>query len=249
MASDDPTDGGSTTPGADPFLHDTDPGFVTYFNSWIRTECDADSSLLDGRTRQIVRIASVIAANGQARFRVLADGALDIGVSPVELKEIVYQAVAYVGYATVSDFLRITNELLRERGVELPLPDQSTTTPQNRLERGREAQERIVGTEQVAGMYAGAPADEQHLQRYLSANVFGDVVARDGLDLPTRELVTFAMLVALGGADEQVKGHVRGNLNVGNDRATLLAVLTALVPAVGYPRVLNGLAALDAITA
>ena len=73
-------------------------------------------------------------------------------------------------------------------------------------------------------MYASAPDDEQHIQRYLSANCFGDHFTRTGLDLPTRELLTFAMLVALGGCDPQVKGHVAANLNVGNDRAVLLAV-------------------------
>ena len=56
------------------------------------------------------------------------------------------------------------------------------------------------------------------------------------------------MLVALGGADAQVKGHVAGNLNVGNDRGTLLAVLTQLLPFIGYPRTLNGLAALNEVT-
>ena len=109
-------------------------------------------------------------------------------------------------------------------------------------------QKRIVGDDRVEAMHADAPEDEKHFQRYLSANCFGDHLTRTGIDLAHRELLTFAMLVALGGADAQVKGHVAGNLNVGNTRATLLAVLTVLVPFIGYPRTLNGLAALDAIT-
>jgi 4-carboxymuconolactone decarboxylase len=55
------------------------------------------------------------------------------------------------------------------------------------------------------------------------------------------------MLVSLGGCDPQVKGHAAANLRVGNDRATLLSVLTHLLPFIGYPRTLNGLAALDAV--
>ena len=109
-------------------------------------------------------------------------------------------------------------------------------------------QNRIVGEDKVAGMYAAAADDEAHFQRYLSANCFGDYVARSGIDLQTRELLTFSMLVALGGADAQVKGHVAGNLNVGNGRATLLTVLTKLLPFIGYPRTLNGLAAVNEIT-
>jgi 4-carboxymuconolactone decarboxylase len=66
-------------------------------------------------------------------------------------------------------------------------------------------------------------------------NCFGDYLTRTGIDVPTRELLTFAMLATLGGCDAQVKGHVAGNLNVGNDRARLLSVLTALIPFIGYP--------------
>ena len=61
-------------------------------------------------------------------------------------------------------------------------------------------------------MYANAPEDLIHIQHYLSANCFGDHVPRSGLDLAVRELLTFAMLVALGGCEPQVKGHVAANL-------------------------------------
>ncbi|MCW2528099.1 MAG: carboxymuconolactone decarboxylase [Pseudonocardiales bacterium] len=92
------------------------------------------------------------------------------------------------------------------------------------------------------------PADEVHFQRYLAANCFGDTVGRGGIELDVRELLTFSMLVALGGADAQARGHVNGNLKVGNTRERLLAVLTVLVPFIGYPRTLNGLAAVNDIT-
>ncbi len=57
------------------------------------------------------------------------------------------------------------------------------------------------------------------------------------------------MLAALGGCDQQVKGHVAANLHVGNDRAKLITVLTQLLPFIGYPRTLNGLRAIDEVAA
>jgi 4-carboxymuconolactone decarboxylase len=48
--------------------------------------------------------------------------------------------------------------------------------------------------------------------------------------------------------DELFPGHVAGNINVGNDRAVLLAVLTQLLAFIGYPRTLNGLAAINEVT-
>ena len=59
----------------------------------------------------------------------MAGAGLTVGLTPVELKEIVYQAVPYVGMAKVFDFLHAANDMLSERGVQLPLPGQSTTTP------------------------------------------------------------------------------------------------------------------------
>lgn len=106
-------------------------------------------------------------------------------------------------------------------------------------------QSKVIGAERMASLYNDSPADELHLQRWLSANCFGDHYTRGGIDLPTRELLTFAMLVAHGGCDPQVRGHVSGNLNVGNGRQLLIDVLTQLLPFIGYPRTLNGLRAVD----
>ena len=55
------------------------------------------------------------------------------------------------------------------------------------------------------------------------------------------------MLVALGGCDPQVKGHVAANLNVGNDRSRLIEVVTQLLPFIGYPRTLNALRVIDEV--
>src|SRR5919206_1656065 len=138
--------------------------------------------------------------------------------------------------ARVFDVLHVTNDILSERGVQLPVEGQSTTTPETREAKGLALQKEIVGAERIDRMYASARPDEIHFQRLLSANCFGDYVTRSGLDLRTRELLTFAMLVSMGGCDPQVRGHVAANLRVGNDRALLLGVITQLLPFIGYPR-------------
>jgi 4-carboxymuconolactone decarboxylase len=68
-----------------------------------------------------------------------------------------------------------------------------------------------------------------------------------GIGVPVRELITFAMLTALGGCDPQVRSHVAANLNVGSDRQTLIGVITVLLPFIGYPRTLNALAAINEV--
>lgn len=233
-------------PGHVSTLAVTDPELIEIFDNFAFDEVLRHSRLAT-RTRLMVQLAALIACGALAEYRVMLGAALTVGVTPIEAKEIVYQAVPYVGMGRVFDFLHATNDVLTARGVQLPLEGQSTTAPETRTERGLDVQRQIAGADRVKAMYANAAEDEQHLQHLLSANCFGDYLTRGGLDIPTRELLTFSMLVSLGGADAQARGHVAANLNVGNDRALLLRVINQLLPFIGYPRILNALAAINEV--
>lgn len=220
-------------------LKRTDPELMEVFDNFAFDEVLSHGEL-DTGTRLLVILGSLIAGQALGEYRVMLGGALNVGVTPIEVKEIVYQAVPYVGIAKVYDFIHATNEILESRGITLPLEGQSTTTPETRLEKGLALQKEIFG-ELIDKMYQDSPANQLHIQRYLSANCFGDYVTRSGLDLKTRELLTFSMILSLGGCEPQLKGHIQGNLNLGNDKELLLNVVTQLVPYVGYPRALNAL--------
>jgi 4-carboxymuconolactone decarboxylase len=228
-------------------LNVTDPELIEVFHNFAFDEVLAHNRL-GTRTTLMVQLAALIAAGALAEYRVMLGAALTVGVTPVEAKEVVYHAVPYVGMGRVFDFVNTTNEVLTDHGVQLPLPRQSTTTPEDRAERGRAVQEEIVGTERVEAMYNNASEDELRFYQLLSANAFGDYWTRDGIDIPTRELLTLAMLVSLGGADPQARGHVSANIRVGNTRQQLLDVVTVLVPYIGYPRSINALAAINDVT-
>jgi len=234
-------------PGHVSTLAVTDPELIEVFDNFAFDEVLRHGNL-DIRTRLMVQLAAMIASQAVREYRVMLGAALTVGVTPVEIKEIVYQAVPYVGMAKVFDFLHATNEVLAERAVQLPLEPQSTTTQENRLEKGVLVQKEIIGDELVDKLYASSPKDQLHIQHFLSANCFGDHLTRTGIDVRTRELLTFSMLVSLGGCEPQVKGHVAANIRVGNDRARLIDVLTQLLPFIGYPRTLNGLRVLDEVT-
>lgn len=67
------------------------------------------------------------------------------------------------------------------------------------MERGAEVLKEIFGKDMVDNMYRNALPDQHHIQDYLVGNCFGDHVSRSELDLKTRELLTFSMLISLGG--------------------------------------------------
>jgi 4-carboxymuconolactone decarboxylase len=226
-------------------LRETDPELIEVFDNFAFDEV-LQYGNLDPRTRLMVILAAMIASQALGEYKVMLGGALNVGVTPVEVKEIVYQAVPYVGMAKVYDFIHATNEILESRGIQLPVAGQSTTSPETRFEKGLAVQKAIFG-ETIDKLYQDSPANQIHIQKYLSANCFGDYLTRTGIDIKTRELLTFSMLLSLGGCEPQLKGHVQGNLNVGNTKETLLSVVTQLLPYVGYPRTLNAIRCLNEV--
>jgi 4-carboxymuconolactone decarboxylase len=145
----------------------TDPELIEVFDNFAFDEVLQQGDL-DIRTRLMIQLAAMIACQALAKYRVMLEEALNVGVTPVEAKEILYQAVPYVGMAKVFDFLDATNDILQKRGITLPLPAQGTTTPEDRAEKGRAVQKQIVGREVVDALYASAAKDTQHIQRLLS---------------------------------------------------------------------------------
>src|SRR5277367_3186726 len=101
----------------------TDPELIEVFDNFAFDEVLRHGNL-EARTRLMVQLAAIIACQAVREYRVMVRAALNVGVTSVEVKEIVYQAVPYVGMAKVFDFLHITNEVLRKRGIALPLEGQ-----------------------------------------------------------------------------------------------------------------------------
>ena len=85
-------------------LRVTDPEFIELFDNWAFGEVPRHG-VLDVKTRLMLQLAALIACQSVNEYRVMMGGALNVGVTPVEIKEIVYQAVPYVGLAKVFDFL------------------------------------------------------------------------------------------------------------------------------------------------
>ena len=223
----------------------TDPELIELFDNFAFDEVISYGNL-DTKIRVMMILGSTIACQAQGEYKMMVNAALNVGVTPVEVKEILYQSVPYVGIAKVVDFIYLTNEIFTERGITLPLEGQSTTTPETRFEKGLKVQKEIFG-DTIDKMYEKSPENQLHIQKYLSANCFGDYYTRKGLDIKTRELLTLSMLIALGGTEPQIKGHIQGNINVGNDKETLLSVMTQLLPYVGYPRTLNAIKCLNEV--
>lgn len=217
-------------------LRQTDPEYAERFEHFAFEEVVKEPGQeLEPVTRYLAILATLIGCGGVDAYREMLPKALDAGLTPVMAKEVVYQATDYLGYGRVLPFLNAANNILTERGVELPLPGQATTTMEDRLEKGVQAQVDIFGDRMKEAWKNGS------IYRWLGANCFGDYYTRTGLDLAQREMITFCFLAAQGGCEPQLTSHAKGNMNLGNDAAFLTKVVLQCVPYIGYPRSLNAL--------
>ena len=221
-------------------LEKTDGEFMERFGYFAYKEVvEEEGQQLDETTRYMAILATLIGCQGIEEYRLVLKEALEKGFSPVMVKEIVYQSVAYLGIGRVHHFLTATNEVFSECGIALSLEGQAVTTLDNRLEKGAQLQAEIFGEHMREAWKAG------HINRWLAANCFGDYYTRKGLALAQREMVTFCYLMAQGGCEPQLTAHAAGNINLGNDKKFLIRVISQCLPYIGYPRSLNAIACVN----
>ncbi|SIS75779.1 4-carboxymuconolactone decarboxylase [Neptunomonas antarctica] len=79
------------------------------------------------------------------------------------------------------------------------------------------------------------------LARYTIEFPFGDIYAREGLDLKSREIATIAALTALGNCQPQLKVHINAALNVGCTVKEVKETVLQMCVYAGFPAALNGM--------
>ncbi|MCI5879127.1 MAG: carboxymuconolactone decarboxylase family protein, partial [Lachnospiraceae bacterium] len=168
-------------------LEENDPEFAERFYNFAFDEV-VNQGDMDDKTRMLAILATLTGCQGTDAYRVMAKAALRVGVTPVEIKEVTYQAVAYLGIGRVLPFFAINNEILKEDGVSLPLEAQAKTTMETRLEAGIQAQVYIFG-DGMKEFYKSGPEESRHINRWLADNCFGDYYTRKGLDYRQREMI------------------------------------------------------------
>lgn len=230
----------------DAFITKTnDADLESIFNNFLYGEV-YNHGTLDPKLRELVTLVSLTASQGTDMIKPHVETALNIGVSPIEIKEALYQCSPYVGYPRVFAALEKANEVFKEKNISLPIESQSTVTESTRFDKGLETQVSMFG-DAILSLHSNAAPNQKHIQNFLSANCFGDFYTRKGLDLKTRELLTFIMLISLGGAEPQAIAHANANIKMGNSKDMLLEAVTQCLPYIGYPRTLNAITIINNI--
>ena len=220
-------------------LKKNDPDFFHIFNNFNNTEI-LEYVSISKRTRFIITLSTLITNASKEKYAIAVRDALEV-LAPIEIKEVLYQSVAYVGLGKTFELFEITNDVLAKNGVDLPLESISTVNKDNRHEKGLEIQKKYFGVETIQKMIDNTPEGQERFNDFLTGYCFGDFYTRNALSSQDRELITFCILATMGCCENQLRGHVLANFNVGNDKEVLIDALTLLLPYIGFPRTLNAL--------
>ena len=227
-------------------LAKTDVDFINIKERILYGEI-VDQGTLNDHQRMLITLVVLTTNQTLDEIKMQTEAALRVGLSPVEIKEALYQCAPYIGFPRTESAICLVNETFVAHGISLPMESQVTGVEENRFQDGLAAQKTIFG-DSINQMHTATPEGQKDIiVNYLSAFCFGDFYTRKGLDLKTRELLTFAIVSALGGCEAQVKAHVQGNANMGNTKQNLVDALAQMLPYIGFPRILNALSCINAV--
>ncbi|MFE3522622.1 carboxymuconolactone decarboxylase family protein [Streptomyces sp. NPDC059161] len=195
------------------------------------------------RQRQIATVGALAAmGNAAPQLRFHIAGALNVGVTPAEVVEILIHTAVYAGFPAALNGIGAAREVFEARPGLAVAPVETEPVPGDRYARGLAKLAEVdghAGDQVVASMRDIAP----DLTRYIVEFAFGDIYSRSSLDLKSRELASVAMCTALGTAAPQLRVHIHGLLNVGGTREEVVEVITQMAGYAGFPAALNGIAA------
>lgn len=214
----------------------TDPELMTILQRSIFGEVFYVGNL-DDKTRELITLTALATNQTLPQLTAHTNAALNIGVTPIEIREVIYQLAPFIGFPKVLNAMEVVNKIFESRKIKLPLDNKATVKEGERFERGREKQAPLYGDAMQQNMKVLPGEFAEAIPRMLTEVCFGDFYTREGLDLKTRELMIFCALVTLGGTERQLASHTVGNQKVGNSKETLLATLVQLNPYTGFPRI------------
>lgn len=216
----------------------TDPEFAAYRDNLIYGDIYQKIALTDEQ-KELVTLVVLTTTGAFEEVGRHVEAALNCKVEPYRIKEAVYQCAPYVGFPKAEQTLAVVNRIFEERGLDAVQPSLATVTEENRFEAGKKLQVDTYG-ERMSVLHNQTPEDSFYVRVYLlSSFCFGDTQTRTGFTMKERELLTFAIISALGGAEAQLKSHAQAALETGNTKQELIAAVALSMPYLGFPRTLN----------
>lgn len=217
----------------------TDPEMMEMLQKFIFGEVFQTGDLTL-KQREMITCITLATMQTLPQLKAHAGAALNVGVTPEELREVMYLTAPFIGFPKMLNAVAAVNEVFRERGITLPLEAQGAVTEETRHETGKAIQDKLYPGG-IASVMEGLPGDMgEDVEKFLTDYFFGEIYSRGAIDLKTRELLGYCVLATLE-AESQLQSHYHGNINVGNTPETLTAAVIQCLPYIGFPAAIKAL--------
>lgn len=217
----------------------SDPEMMAILQKYIFGEVFTVGNL-DMKTREMLTVTSLAVQQTLPQLKAHINAALNVGVTPLEVRESLYQCAPFIGFPKTLNAIGVMNEVFKERGIKPPLEMAGTTDEKSRYEKGAAIQKPLYGDE-ISKALEGLPESMgDDVSRFLTEFCFGDIYTRKGLDVKTRELLIISILVTTGDT-ETLQSHIKGALKAGNSKETITAAIIQCLPYVGFPNTIAAL--------
>jgi 4-carboxymuconolactone decarboxylase len=207
-----------------------------------------NTQALSLKQQGIVTIAAFTAKGDLEKLKTALNEGLNAGLTINEIKEILVQMYAYMGFPrslnAISTFITVMDER-GKKGLRDELGREASPLPSNksRIELGTEIQTRLIGAPATGGYIAFTPA----IDEFLKGHLFGDIFGRDSLDFQSREIATISALASMEGVNAQLQGHFNVGLNVGLSQAQMRSLVSVIESRVGKKEADNAFAILEKV--
>jgi 4-carboxymuconolactone decarboxylase len=187
---------------------------------------------LSPRDRSIVTVAALIARNQTIEMPTYLNLALESGVKPSEISEIITHLAFYSGWANAMSAVAVASVVFGERKIgtdQLPAASPASLPLNETAEADRAKR---VG-DQFGAVFPG-------VVQYTTDVLFRDLWLRPGLAARDRSLVTVSALIA-SGQFAQLAGHLNIGMNNGLKQPEIAEAITHLAFYVGWPNVFSAM--------
>jgi 4-carboxymuconolactone decarboxylase len=186
---------------------------------------------LNPRDRSIVTLAALIARNQTVEMPYYLTVALDSGVKPREVSEIITHLAFYSGWANAMSAVAVAKDVFAERKLGDQLP--AASPPLLPINEGAEADRAKRVGEQFGAAFRSVVQDTTDV-------LFRDLWLRPDLAPRDRSLVTVSALIASGQA-AQIPYHLNRAMDSGLTQTQAAEAISHLAYYVGWPNVFSAM--------
>ena len=100
---------------------------------------------LNIKTREMITCITLTAMQTLPQLKAHIGASLNVGVTPIEVRELIYMCAPFIGFPKTLNALSVANEVFNERDISLLLDVQGTVNEDNRAQKGAEIQQQSYG--------------------------------------------------------------------------------------------------------